>query len=72
MDQASEDDHIIAPQGGHPDDEHDARPGQVTEFSEFPGYPHFPGALGSEQVADYALRWAVEHAVMPGDGENHD
>jgi pimeloyl-ACP methyl ester carboxylesterase len=34
----------------------------VTEFVEFPGRPHLPGAPGWEDVADYALSWAVEHA----------
>jgi dienelactone hydrolase len=34
----------------------------VTEFKEFPGRPRFPGAPGWEEVADYALDWAVRHA----------
>jgi pimeloyl-ACP methyl ester carboxylesterase len=36
----------------------------VTEFVEFPGRPHFPGAPGWENVADYALTWAVEHSLQ--------
>jgi pimeloyl-ACP methyl ester carboxylesterase len=39
-------------------------PSSVTEFVEFPGRPHFPGAPGWESVADYALTWAVEHALQ--------
>ena len=35
----------------------------VTEYKEFPGRSHFTiGQDGWEEVADYALRWAVEHA----------
>jgi pimeloyl-ACP methyl ester carboxylesterase len=34
----------------------------TTEFVEFPGRPHFPGAPGWEEVADHALAWALEHA----------
>jgi pimeloyl-ACP methyl ester carboxylesterase len=35
----------------------------TVAFTEFPGRPHFPGAPGWEEVADYALSWAVEHAA---------
>jgi pimeloyl-ACP methyl ester carboxylesterase len=35
----------------------------VTEVKEFEGRSHFmPGEAGWEEVADYALAWAVEHA----------
>jgi alpha-beta hydrolase superfamily lysophospholipase len=35
----------------------------VTEYKEFPGRSHFTvGEPGWEEVADYALDWAVEHA----------
>ncbi|HUA45342.1 MAG TPA: alpha/beta fold hydrolase [Solirubrobacteraceae bacterium] len=35
----------------------------ITEYREFPGRSHFTiGQDGWEEVADYALRWAVEHA----------
>ncbi len=38
----------------------------VTDYKEYPGRPHFTmGVSGWEEVADYALRWATEHA-MPG------
>jgi len=37
-----------------------ARSPAVTAFKEFPGRPHFTGAVdGWEEVADYALEWAV-------------
>jgi hypothetical protein len=29
---------------------------------EFPGRPHLPGAPGWEEVADYALDWALPKA----------
>jgi pimeloyl-ACP methyl ester carboxylesterase len=35
----------------------------ITEFKEFPGRPHFPGAPGWEEVANYALSWAIAHAM---------
>jgi hypothetical protein len=34
----------------------------ITEFKQFDGRPHFPGAPGWEEVADYALSWATEKA----------
>jgi pimeloyl-ACP methyl ester carboxylesterase len=34
----------------------------ATEYREFPGRSHFPGQDGWEEVADYALSWAAEHA----------
>jgi alpha-beta hydrolase superfamily lysophospholipase len=35
----------------------------ITEYKEFPGRSHFTiGQDGWEEVADYALGWAVEHA----------
>jgi pimeloyl-ACP methyl ester carboxylesterase len=32
----------------------------TVAFTSFPGRPHFPGAPGWEEVADYALEWAIE------------
>jgi pimeloyl-ACP methyl ester carboxylesterase len=38
----------------------------LTEYKEFPGRSHFIiGQDGWEEVADYALRWAVDHAATP-------
>ncbi len=34
----------------------------VTEFKEFPGRPHFPGAPGWEEVAGHALDCALRTA----------
>ncbi|MGH3117822.1 MAG: alpha/beta hydrolase, partial [Gaiellales bacterium] len=39
----------------------------VTEIKEFPGRPHLlPAAPGWEEVADYALDWAVSHVRDEG------
>jgi pimeloyl-ACP methyl ester carboxylesterase len=38
----------------------------VTEYKEFPRRSHFIiGQDGWEEVADYALRWAIDHAAVP-------
>jgi non-heme chloroperoxidase len=60
---AFENDHIIPPKVAR----HNAEKYKVNpvEFKEFPGRPHFPGAPGWEEVADYALTWVVEHAKTP-------
>ena len=34
-----------------------------VDFKEFSGRPHFPGAPGWEEVADYALDWAAANAT---------
>lgn len=44
----------------------------LTDYKEFPGRSHFTvGQEGWEEVADYALDWAIEHAragAAVGDG----
>jgi pimeloyl-ACP methyl ester carboxylesterase len=38
----------------------------ITDYKEFPGRAHFTvGQAGWEEVADYALEWAEEHAKRP-------
>ncbi len=38
--------------------------GLITEVKEFEGRAHLmPAQAGWEEVADYALDWALEHAV---------
>jgi hypothetical protein len=44
-------------------------PDTVVLIHGFPGRPHFPGAPGWEEVADYALTWAVEHAAAQSEAE---
>jgi hypothetical protein len=42
--------------------------GTITEVKEYEGRAHLmPSQEGWEEVADYALAWAVEHAVAWAD-----
>jgi pimeloyl-ACP methyl ester carboxylesterase len=57
-------DHVMPPKVvGHTEEKYDDA-ASITEFKEFPGRPHFPAAPGWEEVADYALTWAVEQASL--------
>ena len=60
---AFEHDHIVPPKVARHNVEKYRGSPAVTEFKEFPDRPHFPGAPGWEEVADYALTWAIENAV---------
>jgi pimeloyl-ACP methyl ester carboxylesterase len=51
------DDHIIPPKAARHNAEH-YKSGLVA-FREFPHRPHFPAAPGWEEVADFALDWAL-------------
>jgi pimeloyl-ACP methyl ester carboxylesterase len=42
----------------------------TVAYTRFPGRPHFPGAPGWEEVADYALRWATEQANRRASAES--
>jgi pimeloyl-ACP methyl ester carboxylesterase len=55
-------DHIVPPTASRHNEEKYDDSVSITEFTQFAGRPHFPGAPGWEEVADYVLRWAVEHA----------
>jgi pimeloyl-ACP methyl ester carboxylesterase len=58
-------DHVIPPKVvGHTEEKYDDSV-SITEFKEFPGRPHFPAVPGWEEVADYALAWAMAHASFP-------
>jgi pimeloyl-ACP methyl ester carboxylesterase len=59
---AFENDHIVPPKASRHNAEKYAKSPALTEFEEFAGRPHFPGAPGWEQVADYALSWATANA----------
>ena len=59
---AFDEDHIVPAKASRHNAEKYAESGATTEFKEFPDRPHFPGAPGWEEVADFALDWAVEHA----------
>jgi pimeloyl-ACP methyl ester carboxylesterase len=58
-------DHVMPPKVVRHNEEKYDDSNSITEFKEFPGRPHFPGARDWEEVADYALAWAVEHASLP-------
>jgi pimeloyl-ACP methyl ester carboxylesterase len=52
-------DHVVPAKASRHNAEKYRKSTAVTEFKEFPGRPHFPGAPGWEEVADYALDWAL-------------
>jgi hypothetical protein len=44
--------------------------GTITEHVEYEGRAHLmPSQEGWEEIADYALDWAVEHATAPATAE---
>ena len=56
-------DHVVPAAVDRETAKHYANSSAVTEYKEFPGRSHFTiGQTGWEEVADYALDWAVEHA----------
>jgi pimeloyl-ACP methyl ester carboxylesterase len=57
---AFEHDHVVPP-GPVRHNSEKYKSGTVA-FTTFPGRPHFPGAPGWEEVADYALKWATDQA----------
>ena len=63
---AFEHDHIVPPKASrHNAEKYKAAP---VDFKVFPNRPHFPGAPGWEEVADFALDWANEHTATGGSG----
>ncbi|HEY3333478.1 MAG TPA: alpha/beta hydrolase [Capsulimonadaceae bacterium] len=59
---AGSDDNIMPPSVNKSNAEHYKAPNTVTDYHEFPGRCHFIcGQPGWEEVADYALDWAVKH-----------
>jgi pimeloyl-ACP methyl ester carboxylesterase len=61
---AFDEDHVVPPKAVRHNTEK-YKTGTVA-FTSFPGRPHFPGAPGWEEVADYAVQWATEHAGERG------
>jgi alpha-beta hydrolase superfamily lysophospholipase len=62
---ASGEDHIMPPAVNKSNAEKYAKSPAVTDYHEFPARDHFTcGAAGWEEVADYALAWAAEHAMV--------
>jgi pimeloyl-ACP methyl ester carboxylesterase len=58
-----EHDHTISPNVGRHNAEKYSGSQAITEFQEFLGRPHFPGAPGWEAPADHAVEWAAKHAA---------
>jgi pimeloyl-ACP methyl ester carboxylesterase len=57
-------DHVVPPKATmHNERKYDDSV-SITEYKEFEGRPHFPGALGWEEVADFAIDWAERHAGL--------
>jgi pimeloyl-ACP methyl ester carboxylesterase len=57
-------DHLVTPGFTRKNYELIARSPAISGFKEFPGRPHFTGAVpGWEAVADYALQWALAPAA---------
>jgi pimeloyl-ACP methyl ester carboxylesterase len=60
---AGGEDHIMPPSVNKSNAKHYEKASALTEYKEFPGRSHYTvGQEGWEEVADYALDWAVEHA----------
>jgi pimeloyl-ACP methyl ester carboxylesterase len=57
-------DHIIPPKASHHNMEKYEGSDGIVAFKEYPGRPHFPGAPGWEEVADFALSWALEPVAL--------
>jgi pimeloyl-ACP methyl ester carboxylesterase len=59
-----EEDHVVPPKATmHNERKYDDSV-SITEYKEFEGRPHFPGAPGWEEVADFAIDWAERHAGL--------
>ncbi len=60
-------DHVMPPALNKSNAKHYEQSEALTEYKEFPGRSHFTvGQDGWEEVADYALEWAVKHAAPAG------
>jgi pimeloyl-ACP methyl ester carboxylesterase len=56
-------DHLMPPKIQQSNAKHYKAGGTVTEVKEFEGPHLLPARDGWEEIADYALDWAVGHAV---------
>jgi pimeloyl-ACP methyl ester carboxylesterase len=57
-------DHVVPPKATRHNERKYDDSVSITEYREFEGRPHFPGASGWEEVADYAIDWAERHAGL--------
>jgi pimeloyl-ACP methyl ester carboxylesterase len=63
---AGGEDNLMPPAVNQSNAKHYRYTNSVTDYKEFPGRSHYTvGQDGWEEVADYALEWAVEHAKRP-------
>ena len=63
---AGEEDNLMPPAVNESNVMHYRHTKSVTDYKEFPGRSHYiVGQEGWEEVADYALEWAVENANRP-------
>mgnify|MGYP001156201591 CR=1 FL=1 len=59
-------DHLMPPSLQRSNAKHYKAEGTITEVVEYEGRAHLmPSQQGWEEIADYALDWAVEHAKAP-------
>ena len=59
-----EEDHVVPPKATMHNERRYDDSVAITEYIEFEGRPHFPGAPGWEEVADAAIDWAERHAGL--------
>src|SRR5215217_4626007 len=57
-------DHIIPPKASHHNMEKYKDSDGIVAFRKYPGRPHFPGIAGWEEVADFALSWALDPVAL--------
>jgi pimeloyl-ACP methyl ester carboxylesterase len=57
-------DHVVPPKATKHNERKYDDSVSITEYREFDGRPHFPGADGWEEVADFAIDWAERHAGL--------
>ena len=57
-------DHVVPPKATRHNERKYDDSVSITEYQEFEGRPHFPGAPGWEEVADFAIDWAERHAGL--------
>jgi pimeloyl-ACP methyl ester carboxylesterase len=63
---AGGEDNLMPPAVNESNVKHYRHSKSITDYKEFPGRAHFTvGQAGWEEVADYALEWAEEHAKRP-------
>jgi pimeloyl-ACP methyl ester carboxylesterase len=69
---AGGEDHLMPPSVNKSNADHYSASKAVTDYHEFPGRSHFTlGQPGWEEVADYALQWAVDHARLGAGQDAH-